>query len=225
MFKLVTHSISTKSKVPTLSDIVKVAQTKAAMASSNATTKTASAAVSTKVASATSVVESKEFELKIAKGKPFGGKAAPLFTKKDKNKKNDSVEVEITDEPVAAKAAVKTKKAATEGGESDEGESSGQLDPAKNPGNDPHKDPKLKAGKSGGKGSKGGESEEGESSGQLDPKANPNNDPKVEGEKKESSNKQWFKIANLTSEQKTDVRKTLEKFWPKKFVDCLLADR
>lgn len=111
----------------------------------------------------------------------------------------------------------KVKAATQKKAEAEEAESSGQLDVEVELVNDPHADPKLK-GTSKGKKTK---CEEGESSGQLDPKANPNNKPEV----KSSVKTAWVALANLSKEQKTKMRTELEKFWPKKFVDSVLADR
>jgi hypothetical protein len=141
--KFVHTFISTKSKVPSLSDIVKAAQTKAAMQSAPATTKTASAAP---------VKEAGE------KGKGnIKNLTAPKFGKPDKEKEEE-IEVEVEAE-VATK---KTKKAASE---KEEGESSGQPEAEAKLVNEPKK---PEGAKSTGGGKKKSDSDEGESSGQLD---------------------------------------------------------
>lgn len=198
--KFVHTKISTSSKVPTLSDVLKAAQTKAAMV----------AEPTTKVASA--IAPSKEAKGNIAN---FGDKKAKPFGKKDKN---NEVEIEVE-----AEVILPTKKA-----EAEEGESSGQPEAEAKLVNEPKKPEGDKA-KGGGKSKSDGEGEssgqldveplhqEGESTGSKPGSL----------DTQKSSNKKyvWMKIANLTPEHEAKVREELLKFWPKKFVDALLVKR
>lgn len=196
MFRFATNRISTASKPKTLSDIIKAAQTKAAME------KGASASEPTvKTASSTAVVE--KTAKKEEKPCPAGDmKMCPKCKGKGKECK------------CSAQAAAKVA-----GKEQSEGETSGQPQAEAKLVNDPHDDPKLKET---GKGKGTAKSEEAEGSGQLEPKANPQNKPEV---KKDASSGKWVKLANLSAAQKAKVRKIWSKFWPPQFIDAALADR
>lgn len=205
--KFVTQ-ISTKSKVTSLSDFAKAMQTKTAMQTNGTVTKTASAVASPKVANIGN----------------FGDKKAKPFGKEDEE---IEVEVEGDDSEVkeAKEAAAKTKSTKKKASsESEEGESSGQPEAEAKLVNKPKAPEGSKAKASGGS----SESDEAESSGQLDVEPlhqEGESTGKKKSDKSAANNYQWIKVANLTSEQKTIVRKELEKFWPKKFVDALLLDR
>lgn len=211
-FKFMHSKIDTRSAVPSLSEVVKLAQTKKALASGQGQVKTASAQQPTKVAKKKEAVEEVESEETEENG-AFPG-AAPKFKKKE-----------------SKASTAPAKKVA----EKEEGESSGQLAPKANPNNEPEKPEGGKA--SGGKGTKGGESDEGESSGQLDVEPlhqegestgqKPGGlDTQKEGEgKKEASKKdaRFVRVAELTDKQKEFLRATWSLYWPKSFIDALLA--
>jgi hypothetical protein len=133
----------------------------------------------------------------------------------------------------APKFKKKESKASTKVAEKEEGESSGQLEPKKNPNNEPEKPEGSKA--TGGKG-KGGESDEGESSGQLDVEplhqegestgTKPGDLDTQKSEKKEATQKKearFVRVGELTDKQKEFLRKTWSLYWPKSFIDALLA--
>lgn len=215
--KFCTNRISTNSKLPTLSDIVKAAQTKAAMASSGQVTKTASAVAAPAKVAATAVATKKTCP-NCKKASPCKCKACP------------------TASAVPAKSAA-TKVAEEKAGTNDEGKDSGQPKAEAKLVNDPHKDPKLKGEKaSASKGSS--ESDEGESSGQLDVEPlhqkgestqEKPGDLETQKDKKEKSAQSvlhaFVKVANLTGKQKEFLRKTWSLYYPASFIDSLLADR
>lgn len=227
--KFVTNTISTKSKVPTLAEMYKAAQTKAAMSKSASAVKPPV----TKTASKVEAVEEIEIpiEVKTAKGNVsnFGDKKAPPFGKKD-DKKGKKVEVEIEVEDKKASSPKAVKKA--EKGESDEAESSGQLDvePLHQKGESTGEKPcnldtqKTDKAPSGGGKSKG-EGDEAESSGQPEAEAKLVNEPKVDkdaGAKDRVKKIALKKIAELTAEEKDFLRGVWGNFWPKAFIDAIL---
>lgn len=219
--KFCTNSISTKTKLPTLSDIVKAAQTKVAMTTTEPVTKTASA-----VAAAPA-------------------KAVVTATKKaccPKCKQASPCKCPKGAKPCAADAKAPAKAAATKtaeekAGVNDEGKDSGQPKAEAKLVNDPHKDPKLKSEKA--SASSGSEkSDEAESSGQLDVEPlhqkgestqEKPGDLETQKDKKEKSAQSvlhaFVKIANLTGKQKEFLRKTWSLYYPASFIDALLADR
>jgi hypothetical protein len=212
--KFCTNSISTKTNRPTLSDIVKAAQTKVAMQTSGEpVTKVASAVAP---AASTATVTAKKV---CPKCKSAGA------CKCDKGNKPCPC-------PKAASSKA-TTKVAEEKGTNDEGKDSGQPKAEAKLVNDPHKDPKLKGEKQSSGGSK--ESDEGESSGQLDVEPL-HQEGESTGEKpgdldtqKEKSAQSvlhaFVKVANLTGKQKEFLRKTWSLYYPASFIDALLADR
>lgn len=236
--KFVTNSISMKSRVPTLSDIVKTAQTKVAMA---ATVKTASAvapAAPVKTASTDTVVAEVDLAKEAGRGN-VKNLTAPKFGPGGKVVKEESKKDDKKDDKKPCKATAAAPVKVAEKGESDEGEDSKQPTVESKLVNDPHKDPKLKKNKGGGKGSS--ESDEAESSGQLDVEPLHQKGEST-GEKKSDDKKEakivdrnrksaqsvlhaWVKVANMTPAQKEFVRKTWSKYWPKSFIDAVLVDR
>ena len=209
-FKFMHSKIDTRSSVPSLSDIVKLAQTKKALGGQ---VKTAAAQVPTKVAKkkeAEEEVESEEKEDGEEKEEnaAFPG-AAPKFKKKESK--------------ASTKVAEKDKE---------EGESSGQPEAEAKLVNEPKKPEGAKG--TGGK--KKGEGDEGESSGQLDveplhqkgestgekPAGLDTQKGGEKGEKKESSAR-FVRVAELTDKQKSFLRATWSLYWPKSFIDALLA--
>lgn len=221
-FKFITNSISTRTKTPSLSDIVKAAQTKAAME------KSASQDASKSVVKTASTVTAPA-PVKVA-GEPGKGNIANLtakpFGKKDKDCKEDDKDCKETEKEASVKVA-----------EGDEGKSSGQPEAEAKLLNDPHADPKLKAGKSE---SKAKDSGEAESSGQLDveplhQKGESTGEKKTE-EKEAKSTKNtkvafkkmakvaFKKTADLTSKQKEFLRKVYSLYYPKSYIDALLFD-
>jgi hypothetical protein len=223
--KFVTNTISTKTKVPTLAEMYKAAQTQAALSKSASAkpkvVKTASKAVA---------AEEVEIELKVAgRGNVsnFGDKKAKPFGKKD-----EAVEVEVEDkeekeEKKEAKATLVLKVA-----EEEEAESSGQLEveplhqegesTGKKPGGlDTQKNEKAKGGE--GKGKKEG-CDEAESSGQPEAEAKLVNHPKVDKDAGAKGGKKlaFKKIAELTAEEKEFLRGVWSNFWPKAFIDAIL---
>ena len=180
-FKFMSNKIDTRSVLPTLSEVVKQARTKEALASSAGQTKTASV-------------------------------AAPVA------KKTASA---------PAKPAVKV----AEEKEKEEGEESGQLAPKANPTNEPKK-PEGAKGTSGKKSTTDGE---GESSGQLDVEplhqegeSTGKKPAGLDTQKESASDKtvktaRFVRVAELTGKQKEFLRKTWSLYWPKSFIDALLA--
>lgn len=223
-FKFAHTKIDTRSSgVPTLAEWYKMAQTKKALAASNGQVKTASTVAPVqKEAKIPDFIQEK------------------IDAKKNKGKKVDDSEEEEKDcekpmKPSKKKASVVV---AEEKGDKEEGESSGQPEFEGKVTNDPNKDPKLKEGKGGGSSK---EKDEGESSGQLDveplhqkgestgEKPGSLDTQKTKkgekSEKKESKVKseKFVRVAELTPKQKDFVRKTWSLYWPKSFIDALLA--
>lgn len=213
-FKFMHSKIDTRSSVPSLSDIVKLAQTKKALGGQ---VKTASAQVPTKVAKkkeAEEEVESEETEEKEdgdekEENVAFPG-AAPKFKKKESK--------------ASTKVAEKDKE---------EGKSSGQPEAEAKLVNEPKK-PEGAKGTGGGK--KKGEGDEGKSSGQLDVEPlhqlgestgeKPGDLETQKGEKKsekKESSARFVRVAELTDKQKSFLRATWSLYWPKSFIDALLA--
>jgi hypothetical protein len=223
-FKFITNSISTSSKVPTLSDIVKAAQTKAAMEKA---AKSANSDV-VKTASTAPVKEAGE------KGKSNPKNlTAPKFGPGGKATKEEGTEVDAKAKKAGAPANVKVAE------EKEEGESSKQLDvePLHQKSDKGENADKKKAPSSGKTKSDG----EGESSGQLDveplhqkgestqEKPADLDTMKTESKKEaKSGNKtkvaNFKKIAELTPKQKEFLRKVWSMYWPKSFIDSILAD-
>lgn len=225
--KFVTNTISTKSKVPTLSEMFKAAKTQAALS------KTASAQAPVREA---------------GKG-DFGGKKAPPFGKGGKpGAKEEETEIEVADEKKKpfkkAESEEKAEKSekSEKGGASDEAESSGQLDvePLHQKGESTQEKPgdlETMKTKEAGKGDKKSDKDEAESSGQLDPEplhqkgestqekpgdleTMKKKESAAAGKKKTAGYK---KVAELTTEEKEFLRANWSNFWPKKFIDAILS--
>jgi hypothetical protein len=209
--KFCTNSISTKTKLPTLSDIVKAAQTKVAMSTQGTVTKVAS-------------TDAPSASVKKAK-KAFcpNCKQSTTSCKCKGNKKC----------PCASAKSATTKVAEDDKGTKDEGKDSGQPKAEAKLVNQP----KLPEGDKKAKSSSGtAQSEEAESSGQLDveplhqkgesTQEKPGSLDTQKSEKKESSKSVSFvKVANLTGKQKEFLRKTWSLYYPPSFIDALLAHR
>ena len=247
---LMTNTIYTKSKVPTLSEVFKAARTQAALAdktaSTSGTVKTAAniAQVQQEVREAGHPGKGNPKNLTAPKYLP-GGKKENKDNEKEKND-GDAGELE-KDSCTCGKAGCKKCNAAKiaslqrRAAEEEEGETSGQPQAEAKLHNDPNKDPKINEGKKGG--SKGTpESEEGESSGQIDveplhQKGESNGEKpgsldtmKGKGEGKEAKTvanalkktARFKRFAELTPKQKEFLRGVYSIYWPKAFIDALL---
>ncbi len=176
-----------------------------ALASGQGQVKTASAQAPVKVAKKKEADEEVEVEKDGDESEENGAfpGAAPKFKKKDKK--------------------ASTQRTA----EKEEGESSGQPEAEAKLVNEPKKPEGAKG--------KNSESDEGESSGQLDVeplhqegestgKKPAGLDTQKGGEgKKEAKNARFVRVAELTDKQKDFLRATWSLYWPKSFIDALLA--
>lgn len=226
-FKFITNSISTKSKVPTLSDIVKAAQTKQAM--EKAASEAVHGVVKTASAAPVQPVQKEAGEKGKANPKNL---TAPKFGPGGKKEEAAPVDAKAKAKAPAKAASVKVAE------EKSEGESSGQPEAEAKLVNEPKMPEGDKGGKGGGSKSSG--KDEAESSGQLDveplhqkgestgEKPGSLETQKKGGEKSSSSQKTtktaFKKVAELTPKQKEFLRKVWSLYWPKKFIDALLAD-
>jgi hypothetical protein len=226
----VTNTIHTKSKVPTLSEVFKAARTQAALgktASANGTVKTAAniAQVQQEIREAGEPGKANPKNLTAPKFGPGG--------KKGKEDEACSCGKSSCKECTASKIASLQRVAAEE----DEGETSGQPQAEAKLVNDPNKDPKLSEGqKSNGKGK---EKDEGESSGQLD--VEPLHQKGESTDEKPGSletlktkdaktvanalkkTARFKRFSELTPKQKEFLRGVYSIYWPKEFIDSLLA--
>ncbi len=230
------NKIHTSTKqVPTLSELFKRTRTQAALEKS----------ASTEVVKTASAVETPA-PVKEAKGDPnFGGKKAPPFGSKGKDEKKDGKDdaKEEKGNPFAKKEekeacgptcacskckSAKASKAKTAEKEQDEAPSSGQPEAEAKLVNDP----KLPEGEGKAKGGKAkADKEEAETSGQPQAEAKLVNHPKVEDNKEARTTGEagkvkvarYMKIAELSGKQKDFLRKVYEIYWPKEFIDALLA--
>jgi hypothetical protein len=200
--KFVTHTISTKTKPKTLSEVFKAAQTRAAL------NKTASAKQDTKVASK---VEEPEVVVKVAEeDKKKGGasdeaessgqlKVEPLHqegesTNQEKVHTNKKESAEVAATKAAESPAGKAVK------EKDEGESSGQL----------KVEPLHQEGES-----------TGDKPGDLDTQKSDKKKAKVQ--QKVNKKAGFTRISELTAEEKDFLRGVWSNFWTKKFIDAILG--
>jgi hypothetical protein len=204
----VTNKINTKSNVPTLSEIMKAARTKAAMEKGASTE-----------------------EVKEAGRGKAENLTAPKFGPGGKPVKEENVE-KPTPKGKANKKAETEKKSDPE-----EGESSGQPEAEAKLVNDPNKDPKLSEGNGGGSETKDGEGEssgqldveplhqKGESNGEK-----PGDLETMKSDKKEAKTvanalkkiARFKSFAELTPKQKEFLRGVYSIYWPKEFIDALL---
>lgn len=240
-FKFITNSISTRSKVPTLSDIVKAAQTKAAME------KSAQEAVQgvVKTASAAPVKPAPKVAGEAGKGNA-ANLTAPKFGPGGKKVTKDTDKEVVDEKTEAAAKAAKAKKAGTDvrvkvAEDKEEGESSGQLDvePLHQDGESTGKKPgsldtQKKAAEGEGEG-KLSDKDEADSSGQLDVEplhqkgestqekpGDLDTMKKSEAKSGKKTKVAFKKIAELTPKQKEFLRKVWSMYWPKQFIDALL---
>lgn len=207
-FKFMSNKIDTRTSVPSLLEVVKLANTKKALASSGANIKTAS---SVKTAEMPDFIKKKIEESKAKKD----GKEEDEDGDSEKSEKKDK-------KPFEEKGA--KSSAANKVAEKEEGEESGQLAPKANPTNEPKK-PEGAKGTNGKSSTKG----EGESSGQLDVEPlhqegeSTGQKPAGLDTQKCEGKPRFVKIAELTGKQKEFLRKTWSLYWPKSFIDALLA--
>lgn len=203
-FKFMHSKIDTRTAVPTLSEWVKVANTQKAME---------------KTASTQAPVQ------KTAKIPDF---IQEKIDAREGKKKGDKGEKEEDDDEKDEKKPCDGKKTAA----TEDGKSSGQPEAEAKLVNDPHADPKLKEGKGGksGKSDKG----EGESSGQLDVEPLHQEGESTGKEKKDEKKAaaatavktaRFQRIGELTDKQKEFLRRVWSNYWPKSFIDAVLAKK
>lgn len=215
---LMHNKINTSTKqVPTLSELFKKARTQAALE------KTASSADVVKTASVAEPAV-KEAGKGVAN---FGDKKAPPFGAKGKKDEKGKEEKGKGEEKDACPCTSSVKQAEKE---QDEAETSGQPQVEAKLVNDP----KLPEGEEKGKGGKAkSDKDEAETSGQPQAEAKLVNKPEVKDSKEARTTieggrvkmAKWVRVAELSSKQKTYLRKVYEIYWPKEFVDALLASQ